>query len=666
LYAVLIKEFALALYEYTQVFQSLKSDLKNAEINQLIVGRVAAHNLINKLSVQEQNNFFDLFGVDDSYALEAKSILKKDGTLRTVKDFFGSVILKVIDVPDTSSEILGKFIYYLCEDNTGAYSRLEQLCLSHLPFIVRGSNIGAFANSVLRFLWNYDKLLKLKDSIKSNSKEEANQTIVTDLGRLTSIFRTSSTYLSEAELSSGDKLRFFIDPIFTEDQKLYYLSTEWSFRKDSRLDLETFKNIIELKYLEFKINFEPDSFTLISVSTPHSIRRKKEGVSQAIPKPFLLLAGISGTGKSRFVINQALMQCDDALNYLPVAVRPDWHEPSDLLGYVTRIGGERYQCSPFLKFIVQAWIESIESVSLDAIELRPLSEIVTYWVCLDEMNLAPVEQYFADYLSVIESRKWDGQKYTCDPLINPRKLSLSSNSLDLLRSDLGLDSYEAIWQYFLKNGISIPPNLIVAGTVNMDETTHGFSRKVIDRAFTLDFGEFFPNKFSSYFVPEFKFKTLTFPHYSSVSENDLANVMADPTGGRSIEFLFEINQILSATPFEIAYRALNELLVALVCISPKDHNEISAVWDDFLMTKILPRIESDKEKLHSKGDRSLLTDLSEQINKSLKFSSNQVSRPDLLRVKSTGEVFDVEFRSLKKITWMQQRLDEHSFTSFWP
>jgi 5-methylcytosine-specific restriction endonuclease McrBC GTP-binding regulatory subunit McrB len=197
---------------------------------------------------------------------------------------------------------------------------------------------------------------------------------------------------------------------------------------------------VEYFYPQFSIDLSAKSFTLRVKSvqtTPHS---ELSGTFQCLPKPFLLLAGISGTGKSRFVKNQALMQCDDASNYLPVSVRPDWHEPSDLLGYVTRIGGERYQCSPFLKFIVQAWIESIESVNLDAIELRPLSEIVTYWVCLDEMNLAPVEQYFADYLSVIESRKWDGQKYTCDPLINPGKLTLSSDSLNLLRSDLGLDS----------------------------------------------------------------------------------------------------------------------------------------------------------------------------------------------------------------------------------
>jgi 5-methylcytosine-specific restriction endonuclease McrBC GTP-binding regulatory subunit McrB len=282
------------------------------------------------------------------------------------------------------------------------------------------------------------------------------------------------------------------------------------------------------------------------------------------------------------------------------------------------------------------------------------------------MNLAPVEQYFADYLSVLETREWVGTKYKCGSLINPKDLLHSSTALDLLRKELGLDSHETVWEYFLQNGISIPPNLIVAGTVNMDETTHGFSRKVIDRAFTIDFGDFFPNKFTSYFTQDANFKSLTFARYSSVSKADLSNVKADPTGELSIKFLSELNQTLITTPFEIAYRALNELLVALVCFLPEDNKELVAVWDDFLMTKILPRIEGDAEKLHLKDGNSLLTDLSEKIQTSFLISSDQNLRPDLLRTSISGDVFEVEFRSRKKIAWMEQRLIEHSFTSFWP
>ena len=666
LYAVLIKEFAVALYKYMVVFESLKLEkLKNAEINQLIVGRKIDSRAMQLLTTQEQNNFFDLFGLDDSLALNAKSILSGDTGLRGVSDFFGSVILKVINVPDSSNGHLGKLIYALCEDQTGLYSKLENIFLKELPFVVSGTGVGKFANSVLRFLWNFDGLGKLFESVQAN-KEEANLTIVTPEGRLTSIFRTSNIYLKENDLTVAGKIRYFLDPIFSDGEKLFYLSTEWTVGKDSRLDLETFKKIIEVKYPEFQIDLEQEPYILRSVGSSAINKKKIQGNFQSLPKPFLLLAGISGTGKSRFVKQQALSQRADASNYLLISVRPDWHEPSDLLGYVTRIGAERYVVTPFLKFIVLAWIEAIESAQANEVALKPLEDIDTYWACLDEMNLAPVEQYFADYLSVLESRKWIGNNYSCDALVNPKKLLQSNESLDLLKRDLGLESQDAVWSYFLKNGIPIPPNLIVAGTVNMDETTHGFSRKVIDRAFTIDFGEFFPTKFSSYFAPEASFKTLTFTHYSSVSEADLSNVFADPKGELSIKFLSEINQILISTPFEIAYRALNEMLVALVCFLPKDQNELTAVWDDFLMTKILPRIEGDDEKLQLKGQNSLLSELSLKIKTYLSNGSQQGLRPDLLRTSNNGGVIDVEFRSLKKIDWMEKRLRENSFTSFWP
>ncbi|SMG65866.1 restriction enzyme protein, partial [methanotrophic bacterial endosymbiont of Bathymodiolus sp.] len=180
------------------------------------------------------------------------------------------------------------------------------------------------------------------------------------------------------------------------------------------------------------------------------------------------------------------------------------------------------------------------------------------------MNLAPVEQYFADYLSIIETRYWEEGKYYCDALLNHTTFKQVDN-LTQLRTQLNLEGneHDDLWAHFLDKGISIPPNLIVAGTVNMDETTHGFSRKVIDRAFTIDFGEFFPNDYQAYFEAETQPKTLSFPIHSQVDLNLIAEY--DPDGSKSITFLEAINSVLKGTPFELAYRALNELLIAVVC-----------------------------------------------------------------------------------------------------
>jgi len=389
--------------------------------------------------------------------------------------------------------------------------------------------------------------------------------------------------------------------------------------------------------------------------------------SLSIPKSFVLLAGISGTGKSRFVREQASCTIGSD-NFLLIPVRPDWHEPSDLLGYVSRIGGSpTYVATPFLGFIVKAWKAAFESFVGNDLVLRPLDEIPTFWVCLDEMNLAPVEQYFADYLSVIETRKWEKDKYSCDALIKPFELLKGdASALDELKKLLELDGCDQLWSYFETFGVPLPPNLIVAGTVNMDETTHGFSRKVIDRALTIDFGNFFPNDFEKYFGQQNKPKALSFARYSKATPEQLILlVFADPDGTKSTAFLSEVNGVLRGTPFELAYRAQNELLVSLLCFKPKDDSELLAVWDDFLMCKLLPRLEGDEEKFRKSDGTNVLDTLLDLIK--LRFPSDQTgsNRIDLLSATWDDKDIYIDFRSPAKLKWMKDRLSG-GFTSFWP
>jgi hypothetical protein len=387
--------------------------------------------------------------------------------------------------------------------------------------------------------------------------------------------------------------------------------------------------------------------------------------STPLPKPFLLLAGISGTGKSRFVRQQAKQD----RNFCLIAVRPDWHEPSDLLGYISRIGGDgkaRYVVTDLLKFMVNAWLDAMESANEIAITLKPIETLMPFWLCLDEMNLAPVEQYFADYLAIIETREWSNGEYSCHPLLKKASLDQVEDK-PLLRDNLGLNAsqYDGLWAYFCANGIALPPNLIVAGTVNMDETTHGFSRKVIDRAFTIDFGVFYPNDFDAYFSPKTQAKTLSFPLLSKVTADDLSDCLADSDGSLSIGFLTAINKVLKDTPFELAYRALNELLLAVVSFAPQDARQLQAVWDDFLMSKLLPRIDGDGEKLKANENGSLLTQLSALLETQLS-AIWAANRPDLLRENLDGSACEVDCRSKAKLAWMQDRLANNGFTSFWP
>ena len=377
-----------------------------------------------------------------------------------------------------------------------------------------------------------------------------------------------------------------------------------------------------------------------------------------LSKPFLILAGISGTGKTRFVRQQAERTGLD--NYCLVSVRPDWHEPSDLLGYISHLGSHpKYITTDVLRFIVQAW----KHISASGFDLKTgkvteeqLNEIQPYWLCLDEMNLAPVEQYFSDYLSILETRQWTGEVYQCDPLLKASALE------NIQPTDLGLGEGDILWEHFKENGISIPFNLIVAGTVNMDETTHGFSRKVLDRALSFDFNEFYPNDFNAYFSPSAQNKTFTYPIYSDAS---LSLNFDSPFVKESCEFLSEVNSVLKNSPFELAYRALNELLLSVKCINPKNEIELQSVWDDFLMMKVLPRIEGDSEKLDFDGEESLLTNLEAIMREQLSAIWDGEKRIDLFRETNEGDVINIECRSKAKISWMQTKLEKFGFTHFW-
>ncbi len=197
-------------------------------------------------------------------------------------------------------------------------------------------------------------------------------------------------------------------------------------------------------------------------------------------KPFMLLAGISGTGKSR-IVREMAKACwtpeEDEYgkncprNFCMVQVKPNWHDSSDLIGYVSRINGEKYVVGPFLRFIAKAIKDP----------KRP------YFLCLDEMNLAPVEQYFAEYLSVIESRKLQDGQIETDPIVPFENTEAYGSLIDQL-----FDSDEERKAYKTEEGgkrLTIPENLFVVGTVNMDETTFSFSRKVLDRAMTIEMNE---------------------------------------------------------------------------------------------------------------------------------------------------------------------------------
>lgn len=368
-------------------------------------------------------------------------------------------------------------------------------------------------------------------------------------------------------------------------------------------------------------------------------------------KPFLLLAGISGTGKSR-IVRELARACWDVdseehkaqkpKNFEMVQVKPNWHDSSELIGYVSRVSGSPvFVAGDFLKFVAKAW-ENLD---------------VPCFLCLDEMNLAPVEQYFAEYLSVVESRKCqeDGT-ITTDPILEKSK----EDWYRVLTAELTED--EDIRTRFLNDGICIPQNLIVVGTVNMDETTFSFSRKVLDRAMTIEM-----NEVDLYGGLD--------SQYEKIGKLEAGNLIGTAVEGvdvyqdnkavcdMALKYLEAVNTELEGTPFKVAYRTRNEFLLYVVNNLPynkdQDGNEleqnfvIARALDEITSMKILSRIEGDETKIGK-----LLDKLSTTIGEQLKV----VSEKEYSAKKDDGEkVYSV---SLAKLEEMKNRL-ESGYTSFW-
>lgn len=341
-------------------------------------------------------------------------------------------------------------------------------------------------------------------------------------------------------------------------------------------------------------------------------------------KPFLLLAGISGTGKSRIVRELARAcwekgteeyEAQKPANFEMVQVKPNWHDSSELIGYVSRVGEKpEFIAGDFLKFIAKAWE----------------NPKVPYFLCLDEMNLAPVEQYFAEYLSVIESRKNnESETVVTDPILKKS----TEDWYRILTAELA-GGNDALRNQFLEEGIAIPQNLIIVGTVNMDETTFSFSRKVLDRAMTIEMNEVdlrggLDNRHEQ--IGKLGKAELIGTAVEGIDVYNDNKAVCD----KVIDYLEKINNRLEGTPFKIAYRTRNEFLLYVVNNLPYKHEGesedfvIQRALDEITSMKILSRIEGDETKVSN----DFLTSLEDIIQEELTTIEKSVSLAKLKEMK---------------------------------
>ncbi|MBX4268438.1 MrcB family domain-containing protein [Clostridium estertheticum] len=340
-------------------------------------------------------------------------------------------------------------------------------------------------------------------------------------------------------------------------------------------------------------------------------------------KPFVILAGISGTGKSKLVklFANAVGATSDNGQYNIISVKPDWNDSTELFGY-KNINDE---------FVPGKLTEIIFRASKTENINKP------YFICLDEMNLARVEYYLSEYLSIIESRELDvDNNIKTDRLFSPEYLPEGSEYANL----------------------RIPENIYIVGTVNMDDTTFAFSRKVLDRANTIEFSDvdldaldFNNEECESINVYNDFFKTSFLNIKDALNSDD---VFVRQTNSK----VKEINEILEQGNKNFGYRVRDEIVFYMLENKISDLLSEDEAFDFQIMQKILPIINGSELLV-----KEILIKLFNYCNTNGKEITATIEYIKDCEVElKSGKI---KYKKSAKKIFMMLRGYEDGFTSFW-
>ena len=260
------------------------------------------------------------------------------------------------------------------------------------------------------------------------------------------------------------------------------------------------------------------------------VRRLNAGIWANKRRHFAVLTGLSGSGKTLLAraYGRAIAGKADGRGsqLCTIPVQPGWYDPTALLGYVNPLQGESYMRTPFLEFL----LEAADSPT------RPFT------VVLDEMNLSRPEQYLAPILSAMET----------------------GAPLNLHREGYIFDG--------IPSAIRYPENLAIIGTVNMDETTHGISDKVLDRAFTIEFWD------------------IDLASYPRWGQRDLS----DENEKFARDLLEKLMDSLKPARMHFGWRVVDDVLDYMVrVIAHGGMNDPAVMLDSVVYAKILPKLRGD-------------------------------------------------------------------------
>ncbi|MGK3964073.1 EVE domain-containing protein [Sorangium sp. So ce118] len=337
---------------------------------------------------------------------------------------------------------------------------------------------------------------------------------------------------------------------------------------------------------------------------------------------------------------ETTIQTEALDNRVVVAVRPDWTDSRGLLGYYNPIAG-RYATTPFLRLLLRAREEQ------DRAE-RENRAAHPFFIVLDEMNLARVEQYFAEFLSAMESG---------EPLVLHDESAVE-------QGDTGADEGDAP---LVPRSLAVPPNLFFTGTVNVDETTHMFSPKVLDRAFVIELNDVDLRGYGSRLRAQAALRLPGFKDLSRHGKPDAKDWDALDTALR--DTVIALNDVLAGDNRHFGFRVANEVarFALLAAEQAPEHADILwAALDLAVLSKVLPKLNGTQQELEGLLGRLFAFAIDGAAGAASPADLSSWALRGGLLVRSAGEEERAALlpRTAAKLWRMQRRLQRQGFTSF--
>lgn len=467
------------------------------------------------------------------------------------------------------------------EDLSNIFSpktQLEKSTTLQENIAYKEKSIREFAKYIFTYFYGNDWLELINSTKQNPSVINGVYFISHDYEVFKRLIGEFSSIQSKTSLTSSNTIRYFDEPIFTNNNKYYYFTTQWNGDGDYSLSFSNLKTYFERKFPQYLIKRKDGFYYLIRLKDIPKVRFDNDSFiknleisglaysnmlitrfnSSLLTKPFVILTGLSGSGKTKLA--QAFVQwiCQDESQYRIIPVGADWTNREPLLGYPNALKPEEY-VKP-------------DSGVLDLIIQANNQPDLPHFLILDEMNLSHVERYFADFLSVMESKE---------------EIPLYAEGT-------------------VENGVpaklKVPSNLFIIGTVNIDETTNMFSPKVLDRANTIEFRVTL-NEMKNFLsnIKDINMDALTgkgagmagsFLEMAASKEfatTDIAEINA-----ALVQFFGELKK----TGAEFGYRSATEILRLINQLTVLDDTlTINQKIDIAIIQKLLPKLHGSRRKL---------------------------------------------------------------------